>query len=334
MKKTTLLFTLIFIIALTGCNSKRQYFEPENINGDLKLSKNLPSKIVNVSNGGATLKNGNIITQDGIDTNTKLKDGFFLLNKSNDRIVLADINGNLMVTDFEGNEIFSRSFPVSIVSANAQNNLLAVVSAANHIYLIDIFNATTLMEYKSSEISAIDSRVASPIFLSTIIIYPSLDGKIYIVNRSNGQILRDIVVSSENFFNNVTFLDVVGDYMIASTAKRVIVINPAKTTYFDSEIKDVLVNDYKIYVFAKDGKVTKLDFNLNKLSEAYFKFAIFSDSTIHNNNLYIIEKTGYIIKTDLDLKNSQILKLNKEIKNKSFTSKDAFYYNDEFVNFE
>ncbi|KEA46199.1 L-seryl-tRNA selenium transferase [Campylobacter mucosalis] len=333
MKKIALLLTTILALLLTGCNTKRQYFEPETTDGSMKLSSNLPSSIKYTSTGGATLSNGNIITKDGLNSNVKLQDGFYLLSENNDMFISTNINGELMVTDSTGAVVFSRTFPTSVVSASLENNLLAAVSAANHIYLIDIFESKTLMEYKSSEISAIDSRVAAPLFLSTIIIYPSLDGKIYIVNKANSQILRDIVVSSENFFNNITYLDVVDDYMIASTAKRVIVINPQKTIYFDGEIKSVLLDEKNLYIFLKDGSIRKTDLALNTLAKSYFKFAIFSDATISNDSLYIAEKTGYIIKTDLDLNNPKIFEFSNEIEDKSFMGRGKFYYDDEFIEF-
>lgn len=334
MKKFAFLLTLSIAILFSGCNSKREYFEPEQTHGDVSLSQDLPSAIKFVTSGGATLKNGSVITKNGIAQGVKLADGYALLAQNDDKFISANVLGDLNVSDASGNTIFTRFFPTAVVAASLDGNLLAAVSAANHIYLVDIYEAKTLMEYKSSTISAIDSRVAAPIFLSSIIVYPSLDGKIYIANKSNGQLLRDIVVSSENFFNNITYLEVVGDYMIAATAKRVIVINPSKTTFFDGEIKDVLVDGDKIFIFQKDGKIVKTDFELNRLAENYFKFAIFSDAIAHNNSLYIVEKTGYVIKTDLNLENAQILELNDEITDRSFMSDGAFYYDDEFVKFE
>ncbi|MGG7073835.1 L-seryl-tRNA selenium transferase [Campylobacter sp. 9BO] len=332
--KKILLLAVISAFVLAGCNSKREYFDPEKIDGDIRLSKDLPASITHVTNGGATLKNGSVITKDGLENDVKLEKGYFLLNKNEGKVISTNIQGDLKITDTTGAEIFIRSFPAAIVSANIEGNLLATVSATNHIYLIDIYNAITLMEYRSSEISAVDSRVAAPFFLNTIIIYPSLDGKIYIVNKATSQIISDIVVSSENFFNNITFLDVVGDYMFAATAKRVISINPAKTTYFDGEIKDTIVHNNNIFVLQKDGKITKLDFELNKITDKYFKFAIFSDVTAHNDNLYIVEKTGYLIKTDTNLNSAQIFELSGELEDKSFTGKNAFYYDDEYVTFE
>ncbi|WP_169754876.1 L-seryl-tRNA selenium transferase [Campylobacter curvus] len=334
MKKFTLLLTLGLALILGGCGTKRQYFEPETISGKIKLSQDLPSYIKSANANAATLNNGNIITKDGLDTSVKLPQDFSLLNKNGEFLISADIYGDLNVTDGSNATVYQGKFPTAIVSASMEGNLLAAISAANHIYLIDIVQAKTLMEYKSSEIYAVDSRVVAPYFMSSLIIYPSLDGKIYIVQKDTGRILRDVVVSSENFFNNIIFLDVVGDNMIAATAKKLIVINPQQTVYYDGEIKNVLVNNDEIYIFKKDGNIVKTDLGLKQKNEVNFKFAIFSDATALGDQLYIVEKTGYIIKTDLDLGNTKIYELNDEIEDKSFMGKGAFYYDDEFVKFE
>ncbi|MBE2985123.1 L-seryl-tRNA selenium transferase [Campylobacter sp. RM9344] len=334
MKKAVLFLTLAISLTFVGCGTKRQYFEPESVNKEISLSHDLPSYIKSVNPNGATLKNGNIITKDGLDTSIKLAKGFELLNKSEDAVISSNINGDLNVSDTSGNTLYFASFKSAIVSASLEGNLLAAVSAANQIYLIDIFEAKTLMQYKSSEIYSVDSRVVSPYFMSSLIIYPSLDGRIYIVQKDSGRILRDVVVSSEPFFNNIIFLDVIGENMIAATAKKLIVINPQRTLYYDAEIKNILANDENIYIFKKDGNVVLTDLGLRVKNERNFKFAIFSDALATDNYLYIVEKTGYIFRTDLDLNNPEIYEFDSEIEDKSFMGKDAFYYDDEFVNFK
>lgn len=334
MKNFTLLLAFFAALILSGCGTKRQYFEPENVTAKISLSHSLPSPIASVNKNGATLNNGNVVTKKGLNTNVKLNEGFWLLNQNESRVISTNLEGELVITGGDGSVVYSSKFPTAIVAASTEGNLLAAVSAENHIYLIDISQARTLMEYKSSEIYAVDSRVASPLFMDTLVIFPSLDGKIYIVQKDSARILRDVVVSSEQFFNNVTFLDVVGENMIAATAKKVLVINPNKTLYYDGEIKDVLVNNADIYIFKKDGVVIKTDLKLQKKNEARFKFAIFSGAAITANNLFIVEKTGYVIKTDLNLSNPKIYEFDTEIKDKNFMGANAFYYDDEFVNFE
>lgn len=112
-----------------------------------------------------------------------------------------------------------------------------------------------------------DSRTANPIFLDNIIVYPTLDGKILILSRNNLQVIKDVVISAENFFNNVIHLSVIGDKLIAATAKKIIVVNPARTLYLDADIKDVALSDDGIFILEKDGTIIKTDYNLRKIAE-------------------------------------------------------------------
>ena len=45
----------------------------------------------------------------------------------------------------------------------------------------------------------------------------------------------------------------------------------------------------------------------------------------------MIEKTGYMFVTDLNLDNLEIIELDSKIDNKSFMGLEAFYYDDEIL---
>ena len=164
MKKITLFLAFALALILSGCGTKRQYFEPAQTSGKISLSKDMPSYIKSANANGATLDNGNIITKNGLNTNIKLPENFNFLNENNGFIISASINGDLNVTDPNGRSVYSNKFPTAIVAASLDQNLLAAISAANHIYLIDINTATTIMEYSSSNIAAVDSRIVAPFF--------------------------------------------------------------------------------------------------------------------------------------------------------------------------
>ena len=50
------LFTLLLVVS--GCGTKRQYFEPESLSGKLSYDGSLPASIVDANRDGATLENG------------------------------------------------------------------------------------------------------------------------------------------------------------------------------------------------------------------------------------------------------------------------------------
>ena len=330
MKKfQTILAAVLCAAVLGGCSTKRQYFEPTDVQNE-KISENrLPSSIATASLNGAVLKNGMVITKNGLlAPEIKLPKGSTLLNYGDGKFISSDLNGNLVVENSSNEIFFQRSFDQAVVSAALEGDKLAALTASNVIYLIDITTNEVLLEFESSNVYAQDSRVAAPLFMSSLVIFPTLDGKIMIVDKNQGRILRDVIVSSEQFFNNIISLNVVNDTMIAATGKRIVSINPEKTVYFNGEIKDVVINGEYVYILLKDGKIVLSDLNLKKIKDAYFKFAIFSSATVYNGSLYIMEKTGYLIKTDLALDNAKIYELSDEVESQIFAGAKEFYYDD------
>ena len=330
MKKfQTILAAVLCVAVLGGCSTKRQYFEPTDVQNEKISETRLPSSIATASLNGAVLKNGMVITKSGLlAPEIKLPKGSTLLNYGDGKFISSDLNGNLIVENSSNEILFQRSFDQAVVSAALEGDKLAALTASNVIYLIDISTNEVLLEFESSNVYAQDSRVAAPLFMSSLVIFPTLDGKIMIVDKSQGRILRDVVVSSEQFFNNVISLNVVNDTMIAATGKRIVSINPEKTVYFNGEIKDVVINGEHVYILLKDGKIVLSDLNLKKIKDAYFKFAIFSSATVYNGSLYIMEKTGYLIKTDLALENAKIYELSDEVESQIFAGAKEFYYDD------
>ena len=321
MKKfQTILAAVLCAAVLGGCSTKRQYFEPTDVQNE-KISENrLPSSIATASLNGAVLKNGMVITKSGLlAPEIKLPKGSTLLNYGDGKFISSDLNGNLVVENSSNEILFQRSFDQAVVSAALEGDKLAALTASNVIYFIDISTNEVLLEFESSNVYAQDSRVAAPLFMSSLVIFPTLDGKIMIVDKSQGRILRDVIVSSEQFFNNVISLNVVNDTMIAATGKRIVSISPEKTVYYNGE---------HVYILLKDGKIVLSDLNLKKIKDAYFKFAIFSSATVYNGSLYIMEKTGYLIKTDLALDNAKIYELSDEVESQIFAGAKEFYYDD------
>lgn len=331
MKKHILLVTIISIFLITGCTTTRQYFEPEKVDEEIKFDTKLPSHIVSTTINGAVLKDGTVISLNGIEKNLRVFKNVSLLNHSNDAFIISKLDGDLYVVDSDGKEIFYKKFPLGIISAATDGEFLAILTCENEIQLIDMKNNQVLLDYKSAITYAQDSRMASPHFMNSLVIFPTLDGKIIIAQKNSGKIIRDVVISNEPFFNNVIFLDVLGDRMFAATSTKIIMISPTITTNHRGEIKNIKIHNDRIYIFEKDGNVIMTDLDLKKIKSKSFKFAIFSNVALKNGFLYALEKNGYMIKMDLNLDSYKIYKLNDEVKDRSFVSNYGIYYDDRFL---
>ncbi|MCW1360755.1 hypothetical protein [Campylobacter sp. US33a] len=328
MKK--IILTILCLFLLSACGTKRQYYNPEKIQGDINYNESLNANIIDWNLHSAKLADGRVISKEGLIKDFKIQKGYILLKIKDNEFFIADNDGNLKIIS-NNEEVYSYKFDAAVLGVDSEGDELALILADNSIVLanrsLGIKFSTTL-----SVASAQDNRVAAPYFLGGIIIYPTLDGKLIIFNRNDLRIVRDVVVGTENFFNNVIYLDIIDDKMIAATSKKVIVVSPNRTLYLNEDIKDIAVSGQNVFIFTKDGTIIKTDFNLRKITEKKFQFAIFIKNTIYNDMLYVFEKTGFLIKSDLNLENIEVYKIDNLVDQKSFIGNDKLFYSNKILN--
>ena len=255
--KKTLIFTLLLSFLFLGCSTKRQYFEPsdENITGDLKFNGSLPSEIVAVSKDGATLKNGQVISKNGLAANVKLLKSEKFLGEYDGNFVITDVNGTTKVADSAGSIKFEKNLGRQALSASIRGDDLALVMSDDSIMLIKLSSGAVVLDHRVGDAFAIDSRVAPPLFINQLIAYPALDGLVSVVEHVGARSARDFVVSNQPFFNNIIALENSGDNLYAATATRLMLVGPAGNKNHNRDIKDAIFKDGKIYLFLKDGTV-------------------------------------------------------------------------------
>ncbi len=328
MKKLSLLLLASFIIIFSGCSHKN-YFEPEKIAGEVRYDGRLPSPIVDRAIVSALLENGMFITKNDGLIKKKLPDGFRVINENDDRYIIADKSGNIkIVSKNDLNVLHEKNFKDIVASATLKDDLLAVIFANNRLYLYDINENEEYFNEKLDNVYALDSRIANPAFLNDLVIYPTLDGRLIITDITHKKIIRDLVISSEKYFNNVIFLKVIGNRLIAATNTKVMSIDPKGINiYGESEIKDIIFLEDRVYIFTKDGKIVLTTPNLKVLKERKYPFAIFS-GVIYGEFIYAIEKGGYVIAVDKDLITENYFKLPDPIEDLLFTAGDRLYYQD------
>lgn len=329
MRYAKIVFSLLVLLfVVSGCGTKRQYFEPETLSGKVSYDGSLPASIVDAVRDGATLANGQVVTKKGVST-VALPEGFVYLAEDKGRYVATSKCGALQIVDTNKKVLFSKECNLSVASAALKNNLLALVLGSNELVLIDINDGKEMLHLKQDDVYVLDSRIAAPYFLGDLIVFPTLDGKLVIVDEQTKKPIRDVVVSNEKFFGNVIYLQVLGDRLVAATKSKVVSISPKAISFLEADIKDVIVLENRIYVFTKDGRVMLSNADLKVLKERKFPFATFA-GTIYGDFIYMIEKGGYVIATDLDLITTNVYKLPDEIESHIFTTGDTLYYKNNF----
>lgn len=325
-------FSLFIVLLLfSACGTKREYYEPEKVQGKLSYDEKLPSKISETNLNFATLKNDEVLSKSGIIEGFELPKDFTLLVYEADEFVIADKDGNLRIVGKANEEIYSHKFDAAVLSVAMSGDDLALLLADNTIVLANR-SLGIKMSQTLTPAPAQDSRVASPYFMGSIIIFPTLDGKLVVVDKASQKVLRDIVISSADFFNNVIYLNVVNNLMIAATSKKVVVVSENETFSYSEEIRSAVVAGDFIFIFAKNGTVIKTDLALKKVAEKKFKYAILNESSVFKGFLYVFEKTGYLIKSDLNLEQAQVFRLKSATDEKGFMREGRFYFSNKVLN--
>jgi len=330
MKISYLIF-LSFILLFGGCSSKK-YYEPQKIAGKLSINGSTLHPIIDTTREGATLSNGMVITKkDGLLKNGALPSGFKILNESQNNILASNDAGDFLILSKQNFSILKKiHFPNQILSASLNGSDLAMVDADNNILLYDVTNSKLIYKEKLHESVAVDSRVANPLFLNDLIIYPTLDGRLLIMNRYRKIVIRDIAISDREIFNNVIFVGVTNNILIAATNSKVVAITPTTIKNYRASIKDIVLANNNIYLFTIEGKVIMLSTNLQKINELTIPYAIFSGAFAYNGTIYAIEKTGYLFKIQPDLSSYIVQKLPSEIDSPLFISHNKIYIGDKF----
>jgi len=326
------IYAFLILFALAGCSSKK-YFEPKVVVGDANYNGSVVTPIVDTVRDGATLADGRVITKrSGLIEKGRLPSGFKYINENDSDIIAADIYGDLYIISKSDFSVKNKlKFDSQILSASLKNNLLAMVDAKNNILLYDLSIGKLVYKERLHDAVAVDTRLANPLFLNDLIIYPTLDGRLLIMNMYQKRVLRDIAISDNDIFNNVIFLGVHNNILVASTRTKVISVTPSDIKTLKIGVKDIIYDHDKVYVFTKDGKVLLLTNTLQKLNELELPNAIFSAVFSSDSKLYAVEKTGYLIEISKDLSSYQVRKLSDEIKSPVIGFNGKVYIGDKYI---
>ncbi len=320
MKNLLLFVSLVFILA--GCATK-EHFEPEDTIGSYDNTKaNLSAEITSMNKDGATLDNGEIITKRGL-SKFKIPEGYNFLNISDDKVISSNYKDKVLVDKQE--------IEVSgvVVAASLKDNKLALLYSDNSIELRDLAEDKTLLKEYFNHSFVNDTRIANPYFMSNIVLFPTLDGRIIVVSSTN-KIVKNIVVDPDGQFNNITFLDVINDTLVAATANKVISVGDGVLNLKNYNVRDIITHDDYIYIATIDGQIIKTDISLNIIQRKKYKYAKIY-ALAYGTSLYALESQGYLINISDDFKSDTIYDFGFDNERKVIALGDTIYYDDEYI---
>lgn len=321
-----LLISLTALFLFTGCSNKK-YFEPEDVNDELKVEKkDLSDTIKSMNRIGATLEDGTVITQYGV-SKFKLPENFDFINLTNEGDVIATNNKNSVLIG--KNEILVKNV---VVAAALKDEKLALVYSDNSIELIDINTKKTLYkEYLQSSL-ANDSRITNPYFMGNLILFPTLNGKVIIVSSLNNESVKNIAVDPKGQFNNIIFLDVLKDSqtLITATPNKIVSISTKEILAKEYEIRDVIVNGEFVYVATIDGQIIKLTSSLVEVAKKKYQYSKIN-ALAYTDSLYAIESQGYIINIDEEFARDEIYEFDFNNEDRLIVIDNKVYFDEDYI---
>ena len=325
MLRKILLASSIATLIFTGCSSK-QYYEPKNTSALSGVS--MGDTLVHYSRDGATLASGKILTKTQT-VDLKVQKGFYFINNSNNAAITADLHGNCNIITKKG-VVDSAKFPKALVAATLIGKYLVYVLQNNHYGVYDFSQKKIIYTNKSTKVFAIDTRIANPLAIDKLVVIPTLDGKLTILDLTTLKITKEIYVSTESTFNNVIYLAKIKNTLIAATPNKVLSISAQGKKELDTAVAEVIVSNDAVFVFAIDGRILKLNESLSVISEKKFKFAHFSVAALSTDKVFALDKQGYLIVANQSLSKHKVYMLS-EVDSYAFVSNGKLYFDDEII---
>ena len=325
MYRKILLASTIATILFAGCSSK-QYFEPQQTTS--LSTYNMRDKLINYSRDGATLASGTILTKNEAKK-IKLDKGFYFINNNQKAAITADLQGNCHIVTRRGT-VASAKFPQALVAGTLIGQYLIYVLQNNNYGIYDFKANKIIYNNEAHKAYAIDRRIANPLLVDKLVVIPTLDGKLVILDLTTKKITKEMFVSTEKSLNNIIFLGTLNDTLIAATPHKILSLSSKGKKEYNKEISEVVINGGNIFVFQKDGKIAKVDESLSVIAEKKFKFAHFSVGTVDATKVYGLEKQGYLIVANRNLSKDKIYRV-PEVEDFTFVSGDKIYYDEKII---
>lgn len=323
-----LLLTLALAALFTGCGTKK-YFNPEETE-DLSYSGYTDEFIANTKLDGATYEDGSVVTYDAFYDKAITEANTIFINEADDTLLAAN-KSELILIDKKTRAKTVIPTAQRVVSANVQGNLVAAVTADNSIMMYDKATGAVLFKSKQKLAHSVASDFAQPLFFDGIMIFPTLDGKIMIVDTEKKREVREFIISSEKYFNNVIYLERIGQKIVAATKYRLLMITPKSTYEFEAAINAVKATEDGIFVVTVDGRIIELDEMLEIRNSRKFPFAGLVSINLKGDAIYAVERSGYLIKTDRGFNSFTVYELGDNVENFLYVAEDRLYYKSRYI---
>lgn len=330
MTRTYVFIAALFLLLLSGCSSK-EYYEPKNVVGDWSDEES-SVELIATGSQGAVSEEGTIVDADGV-ADFKIPTAQRYLGKSDGWIITAKIDGNVTLRSPERNATILMPLEKTVASAAVKGDYLAVLFANDDMGIYRLSTKASYFKTTGTPPVAVDIRITQPYFLGNLVVFPTLDGRFVVVDYEKKEVLRSTVVSSEPYFDNIFYFNVIGNAMVAATQHRLYCLSgQERREKFD--LRNVVFDDDGIWVATKEGDVIHLTQSLQRIAKQAFPFAHFLGMIVGKEKIYLLEKEGYLIVMDKAMTQTKVYSVSLGDDDIVFTAKNAFYAGDQVITIE
>jgi len=330
MKQIVYMMLVVSMLFISGCSDKEVFKPTQSIVGDWPYQHDLNSSIVSSSSNGAILQNGQILYQNKIINTDINYHNQRLLHVQKKWIILSTVNGKLTLirrSDLSKKIVFHLKKTIAAVTVH--KSLIAVLFASDNIALYSLKDKQIVFQSPGNAPVAVDQRIVNPYFLNNLVIFPTLDGSLTIVNSTTKRIVKSIIVSSKQYFNNVIDFEVAGNNLISASGYKVLSVEQGtKRASFD--VRDIKYFKGTIYVATKSGDVYALTKSLQIKSKISFPFAHFLGMIVTKKRVYLLLRQGYLISLNKDFKSYKIYDADIDKDGLVYVGRNAFYVNGQY----
>lgn len=330
MKISTIALSLSALVLLSGCSHKEVY-KPDNVKGEWRTAGHLSASIDQTTSSAALLENGVVLTKAG-EKKIKIPQNHRLINADENWVITENSEGNTVLFPEDGSDgKVTFEFKRAVAAASVQNDILAILFANNETALYSLESKKLLFKEGGNAPIAVDARIANPYFLKELVLFLTLDGKIVIVNSESKQVLRSVVVTSAEYFNNITYMNVIDNNLVAASGSGVLALSQkeAREKY---EIRNIVYTTEGIWLTTKQGEIVALSPTLQFKAKKKFPFAHFVGLSVQNDRVYALEQEGYMIALTKNLLAYDIYDVDMDSDHKIFAGDGRFYFDDRYIN--
>ncbi|QKF60118.1 hypothetical protein ACNSOO_03280 [Aliarcobacter lanthieri] len=322
----SIIFSILAVALFTACSGKK-YYEPENTSDNIELNKkSMSSSIKSMNRVGATLNDNQVVTKQGVSQN-KLPEGFEFINFSEEgEIIATNYIDKILIGDQE------RSVSDVVVGASKRGDRLALLYSNNTVELIDDNSSKTLFKEYSTLSLANDTRIANPVFMGSLVLFPTLNGKVIIVSLVTNEAVRNIAVDPDGEFNNIINLEVERDSetLIIASPNKLVSVSAREVSSKDYELRDVIVKNGYVYIATVDGHIIKLNTRLEELEKRKYKYAKFH-ALAYSDSLYAVESQGFLININDDFTSDTVYEFSFDNEKRLIAIDNKIYFNSDYI---